>query len=66
MVLYDYDSNAIMAKPIKNRQAATIFDAFLNIHKVLTARAVKPKVYIMYNKCSSDIKEYKKLWNIIK
>ena len=60
MVMYDYDSNAILAEPIKNSQAETIRGAFLKvhkIHKVLKARGSNPKVYIMDNKCSSDLKE---------
>ena len=47
MVMYDYDINTIMAKPIKNRQAETIRDAFLNTHKVLKSRGSEPKFYIM-------------------
>ena len=47
MFMYDYDSNSILAEPIKNRRASTIRDAFLNIHKVLKARGSKPKVYII-------------------
>ena len=43
MVMYDYDSNAILVEPIKNRQAETIRDAFLNIQKVLKARGSDPK-----------------------
>ena len=35
MVVYDFDSNLILAKPIKNRQAVTIRDAFLKMHKIL-------------------------------
>ena len=57
MVMYDYDSNAIQAEPLKNRQAATIRYAFLNIHKFLKVRGREPKVYIMNKQCSSDLKE---------
>ena len=57
MVMYDYGSNEILSEPIKKRQAATIRDAFLNIHKVLKARGSKPKVHIMENGCSSELKE---------
>ena len=53
MVMYDYNSNAILAKPIKHRQAATTRDSFLKIRKVLKARGSKPKVYFMENECSS-------------
>ena len=38
MIMYDYDTNAIMAEPIKNRQAPTIRNTFLNIHKTLKSR----------------------------
>ena len=49
VVVYDYDSNSILAEPIKNRQAATIRDAFLKVQKVLKAIGSNPKVYIMDN-----------------
>ena len=57
MVMYDYNSNAILAEPIKNGQAATIRYAFLNTHKILKPRGSEPKFYIMDNDCSSDLKE---------
>ena len=64
MIMYDYDSNAILSEPIKNRQAATIRDAFLNIHKILKSRGSDPKVYIMNDECSSDLKEAMKKYKI--
>ena len=57
MVMYDYESNTILKKTIKNRQAATIRDAFLKIHKILKSRVSDPKFYIMDDECSSDLKE---------
>ena len=57
MIMYDNDSNEILAEPIKHRQAATIRDALLKVHKVLKARGSDPKFYIMDNGCSSDLKE---------
>ena len=56
MVMYDYDSNEILVEPIKNSQSSTIRDAFLNIHQILKSRGSEPKVYIMYNECSSYLK----------
>ena len=44
MVVYDFDSNEILAGPIKIRQAATIRDAFIRIHKVLKSRGKNPRV----------------------
>ena len=35
MILYDYDSNAILAEPIKNRQAESILAAYEKMHKLL-------------------------------
>ena len=57
MVMYDYGSNAILSKQIKNMQAATICDVFHNIHKILKSRGSDPKIYITENECSSDLKE---------
>ena len=57
-VMYDYDSNAILAKPIKNRQAETIRDGLLKIHKILKSRGSDPKVYIMDNECYSDLMDF--------
>ena len=56
MVMYDYDSNVILAEPIKNGQAATIRDAFLKVHKVLKSRGIDPQVCIMDNRCSNNFK----------
>ena len=62
--MYDYDSNAILAEPIKNSQAATICDVFLKLHKVIKARGNKPKFYIMDNEWSNDLKEAMKRYEI--
>ena len=56
VVVYAFDSNAILAKPIKNRQAATIRDESLKMHKISKSRGKNPKEYIMDNECSSDLK----------
>ena len=64
MVVYGYDSNEILAKPIKNIHAATILSAFLKIHKILKSRGSEPKFYIMDNDFSGDLKESMKKYNI--
>ena len=64
MAMYNYDSNAILVEPIKNRQAETICDAFLKIHKVLKARGSEPKFYIVDDGCSSELKEAIKICEI--
>ena len=47
-----------------NRQTATIRGAFPNIHRILRSRGSEPKVYIMYNEFSSDLKEAMKKYTI--
>ena len=49
MLVYEFDSNMILAEPIKNRQAETICDEFIKMHKILKSRGRDPKVYIMDN-----------------
>jgi hypothetical protein len=44
MVLYDYDSNAILAKPIKDRTAPELFKAFQFMEQELVAKGLKPKL----------------------
>ena len=38
MVMYDYDSDAILPEPIKFRKASTIWGTFINMHKILKSR----------------------------
>ena len=57
MFMFYYDSNAILSKTIKYRQASTICDSFINIHKILKLRGSDSKVYNMDNECPSDLKE---------
>ena len=64
MVMYNYDGNKILDEPVKNRQAATICDSFLNVHKALKARGSEPEVYTMGTDCSSDLKETMKNYGI--
>lgn len=56
-ILYDYDGNAILAEPIKNRQAATIKAAWTKLHSRLKLSGNKPKLYVMDNECSSELQQ---------
>jgi hypothetical protein len=58
MVLYDYDSNAILAEPIKNRKAESILAAYKTMHTILCNKGMKPKTQILDNECSNLLKEY--------
>jgi hypothetical protein len=49
MILYDYDSNAILAQPIKDRTAPELLKAFQIMEQELVARGLKPKLMKLYN-----------------
>ena len=44
MVIFDYDSNAILDKSIKKRHPVTIHNDFLNIYNILKSRCSDPNV----------------------
>jgi hypothetical protein len=58
MVLYDYDSNAILAQPIKNRTAPELLKAFKFMEQELVAKGLKPKLMKLDNEASKLLKDY--------
>jgi hypothetical protein len=58
MILYDYDSNAILAKPIKDRTAPESLKAFQFMEQELAARGLQPKLMKLDNEESKLLKEY--------
>jgi hypothetical protein len=58
MILYDYDSNAILAHPIKDRAAPEILKAFQVMEQELVARGLKPKLMKLDNEASKLLKTY--------
>ena len=57
LVAYHYDSNAILATAIKNRQAATITSAWKNLNSQFAKAGAQPTTYIMDNEASTDLKD---------
>ena len=55
-ILYDYDSNAILAKVIPNQKGSTIQTAWEQIHKALQRNGYKPTLHIINKECSEDFK----------
>jgi hypothetical protein len=49
MILYDYDSNAILAQPIKDRTAPELLKAFQVMEQELVARGIKTKLMKLDN-----------------
>jgi hypothetical protein len=64
MILYDYDSNAIMAQPIKDRTAPELLRAFQVMEQELAARGLKPKLMKLDNEASKLLKTYLHQQNI--
>jgi hypothetical protein len=58
MILYDYDSNAILAQPIKDRTAPELLKAFQIMEQILVARGLKPKLMKFDNEASKSLKTY--------
>lgn len=56
LTVYDYDSNAILVKAIKNRQAETITTAWKFIVTKLEKQGIQPTIFIMDNEASEDLK----------
>jgi hypothetical protein len=58
MILYDYDSNAILAQPIKDRTAPELLKAFQIMEQELVARGLTPKLMKLDNEASKLLKTY--------
>jgi hypothetical protein len=58
IILYDYDSNAILAQPIKDRTSPELLRAFQVMEQELVARGLKPKLIKLDNEASKLLKTY--------
>ena len=58
MVLYHYDSNGIIFRPMKNRSDIELTRVYEYMYDYLKARNCKPKLEIMDNGTSTSVKRY--------
>jgi hypothetical protein len=58
MILYDYDSNAILAQRMKDRTAPELLKAFQVMDHELMASGLNPKLMKLDNEASELLKEY--------
>ena len=58
MVLYDNDTNGILAETLKNRSQEEIIRAQAHLHDYLTSRGFKPLVQVLDNECPDKLKEH--------
>jgi hypothetical protein len=64
MILYDYDSNAILAQPIKDRTAPELLKAFQAMEQEVVARGLESKLMKLDNEASTLLKTYLHQQNI--
>jgi hypothetical protein len=57
-ILYDYDSNLILAEPMKSRRAQDIVSAYKTVHTKLCRARFQPKLARLDNKCSATLKTF--------
>lgn len=58
MVLYDYDSNGILAEPLKNRTDSEMIRGYQALHDELVARGLKPQLQKLDNEASKRLKQF--------
>ena len=58
LVAYHYDANNILTTPLKNRTCPCILSGITKIHDKLRKRGLTPKLHIMDNEVSEDLKKY--------
>jgi hypothetical protein len=64
MILYDYDSNAILAQPMKDRTSPELLKAFQVMEQELVASGLRPKLMKLENEASKLLKMYLHQQNI--
>jgi hypothetical protein len=58
LVLYNYDTNAILTEPLKNRTGNEILRAYQKLHTYLTNRGFKPRTHWLDNEASDALKQF--------
>ena len=58
LVAYHYDAKDILITPLKNRTGPCILSGITKINEKLRKRGLTPKLHIMDNEVSEDLKKY--------
>ena len=58
MVIYVYEANGILAAPLKNRTGAHLLETYQNLFQELELVGFKPKLHILDNEASSNLKYF--------
>ena len=58
MVLYDYDTNAILTEPLKNNTTPELVRAQARLIQYLLNRGLKPSALFIDNECPEALKTF--------
>ena len=58
MVAYHYDANIILTIPLNNRTGPCIINGITKVYEKLRKQELIPKLHIMDNEVSDDLKQY--------
>ena len=58
LVVYEYDSNAILVRPLRNRTASEITRVFQSVNQYLHARGLRPRLHTLDNEASAILSDY--------
>jgi hypothetical protein len=64
MIVYDYDSAAILAEPLKNRTEQDLVRAYSKLHQHLTVRGLKRQLQKLDNECPAAMKPFMRQANM--
>jgi hypothetical protein len=64
MIVYDYDSNAILQEPLKNRTAGELTRAWSTMHQRLSRGGSSPNIYILDNEFAMDLRSSMEKYNV--
>jgi hypothetical protein len=58
LIIYDYDSNGILAQPMRTRTGPCILAAYKVLHEHLVAAGLHPKLQQLDNEASQSLKQF--------
>ena len=64
LILYDYDSNCILAEPLKSCTANAILGAYKMLHTQLCNAGLCPQLQCLDNECSEPLKQFMTSQNV--
>ena len=64
MVMYDYDSNAVLARLFKTRKAKELVETWTKLYNDLTRSGYITKCFILDNECSNEMKTVLNKYNL--